>query len=223
MKLKHVATFCLPALGLALAHAQETKTNVPGKADQPPAASKPADEPAAPGTQPAAEAPVDTRKLVTEIGVEPGPAPVAEDQGAEAVISASDGEVTLRRTGTESFEALAKDTDLRAGDQIRTAAGASATLTLADQSTVEIAEDSAVAIGDRNATAEPGAAVAVLYGVARILARYRVSLQTARINTLGDRAEDVFLVSGEALSNAKTVLQLEQELLQDLTLQQAAA
>ncbi len=63
----------------------------------------------------------------------------------------------------------------------------------------------------------------LLYGVARILARYRVSLQTARINTLGDRAEDVFLVSGEALSNAKTVLQLEQELLQDLTLQQAAA
>jgi [protein-PII] uridylyltransferase len=63
----------------------------------------------------------------------------------------------------------------------------------------------------------------LLYGVARILARYRVNLQTARINTLGDRAEDVFLVSGEALSNAKTVLQLEQELLQDLTLQQAAA
>ncbi|HEX6528504.1 MAG TPA: [protein-PII] uridylyltransferase, partial [Burkholderiales bacterium] len=34
----------------------------------------------------------------------------------------------------------------------------------------------------------------LLYGVARILARYRVNLQTARINTLGDRAEDVFLV-----------------------------
>ena len=63
----------------------------------------------------------------------------------------------------------------------------------------------------------------LLYGVARILARYRVNLQTARINTLGDRAEDVFLISGEALSNSKTVLQLEQELLADLTLQQAAA
>ena len=37
----------------------------------------------------------------------------------------------------------------------------------------------------------------LLYGVARILARYRISLQTARINTLGDRAEDVLLISGD--------------------------
>jgi [protein-PII] uridylyltransferase len=62
----------------------------------------------------------------------------------------------------------------------------------------------------------------LLYGVARILARYRVNLQTARVNTLGDRAEDVFLISGEALSNSKTVLQLEQDLLQELTLPEAA-
>jgi [protein-PII] uridylyltransferase len=52
--------------------------------------------------------------------------------------------------------------------------------------------------------------------VARTLGEYHVNLHTARINTLGDRAEDVFLVSGEALSNAKTVLQLEQELLEAL-------
>jgi [protein-PII] uridylyltransferase len=58
----------------------------------------------------------------------------------------------------------------------------------------------------------------LLYGVARTLARYRINLQTARINTLGDRAEDVFLVSGEALSNSKTVLQLEQDLLKELSL-----
>jgi [protein-PII] uridylyltransferase len=61
----------------------------------------------------------------------------------------------------------------------------------------------------------------LLYAVARTLARYRVSLQTARINTLGDRAEDVFLVSGETLANSKTALQLEQDLLADLTLPQA--
>jgi len=58
----------------------------------------------------------------------------------------------------------------------------------------------------------------LLYGVARILARHHINLQTARINTLGDRAEDVFLVSGEALQAPKTVLQLEQELLADLSL-----
>jgi [protein-PII] uridylyltransferase len=62
----------------------------------------------------------------------------------------------------------------------------------------------------------------LLYGVARILARYHVSLQTARINTLGDRVEDVFLVCGEALGNPKTVLKLEQDLLEELTLPAAA-
>jgi [protein-PII] uridylyltransferase len=68
------------------------------------------------------------------------------------------------------------------------------------------------------ATDRPG----LLYGMARILARYHVSLQTARINTLGDRAEDVFLVSGEALASPKTVLQLEQDLLAELSLPAAA-
>ena len=50
------------------------------------------------------------------------------------------------------------------------------------------------------------------------LKRPRVCGQSkrARINTLGERAEDVFLVSGEALSAPKAVLQLEQELLNEL-------
>jgi [protein-PII] uridylyltransferase len=56
----------------------------------------------------------------------------------------------------------------------------------------------------------------LLYGLARTLAQHRVNLHTAKINTLGDRAEDVFLVSGEALGNPKEVLQLEQELLKEL-------
>jgi [protein-PII] uridylyltransferase len=56
----------------------------------------------------------------------------------------------------------------------------------------------------------------LLYGVARTLAQHRVRLHTAKINTLGDRAEDVFLVSGDTLSKPKEVLQLEQELLKEL-------
>ena len=56
----------------------------------------------------------------------------------------------------------------------------------------------------------------LLYGIARILAAHRLSIHSARINTLGDRAEDVFLVSGEPLSNSKTVLQIEQDLMKDL-------
>ena len=62
----------------------------------------------------------------------------------------------------------------------------------------------------------------LLYGLARTLARYKINLHTARINTLGDRAEDVFLVSGETLANPKAVLQLEQELLEELSLPEAA-
>ena len=56
----------------------------------------------------------------------------------------------------------------------------------------------------------------LLYGVARTLARYRIDLHTAKINTLGDRAEDVFLISGDALADSKTVLRLEQELAREL-------
>jgi [protein-PII] uridylyltransferase len=56
----------------------------------------------------------------------------------------------------------------------------------------------------------------LLYSVARVLAEHKVSLHTAKINTLGDRAEDVFLVSGEALTRPKAVLRLEQELFRSL-------
>ena len=56
----------------------------------------------------------------------------------------------------------------------------------------------------------------LLYGLARRLAGHHVNLHAAKINTLGDRAEDVFLVSGEELADPKAVLRLEQELLADL-------
>jgi [protein-PII] uridylyltransferase len=56
----------------------------------------------------------------------------------------------------------------------------------------------------------------LLYGIARILGKYEVDLHTARINTLGERAEDVFLVGGAALGNPRTVLLLEQDLLDQL-------
>jgi len=56
----------------------------------------------------------------------------------------------------------------------------------------------------------------LLYAVARVLAEQKVSVHTAKINTLGDRAEDVFLVSGEVLKRPKAVLRLEQELFRTL-------
>ncbi len=56
----------------------------------------------------------------------------------------------------------------------------------------------------------------LLYRIALILAKYDISIYTAKINTLGDRAEDTFLVQGEALKNARTVVRLESELVQEL-------
>ena len=64
-----------------------------------------------------------------------------------------------------------------------------------------------VTAGDR-----PG----LLYAIARVLSGYEVSVHTAKIATLGERAEDVFVVSGEALANPKTVLQLETDLMEAL-------
>ena len=53
----------------------------------------------------------------------------------------------------------------------------------------------------------------LLYGIARTLARHGINLQAARIMTLGERAEDVFLIEGPALANARHQIQLESELL----------
>ncbi len=56
----------------------------------------------------------------------------------------------------------------------------------------------------------------LLYGIARILGQYGLDLHTAKIVTLGERAEDVFVVSGRALASTKVVLLLEQDLLRVL-------
>jgi len=58
--------------------------------------------------------------------------------------------------------------------------------------------------------------VGLLYSVARVLARHGVNVLTAKILTLGERVEDVFLIDGQALANAREQLQLETELLQAL-------
>jgi [protein-PII] uridylyltransferase len=56
----------------------------------------------------------------------------------------------------------------------------------------------------------------LLYAIALVLSRYGISLHNAKIVTLGERAEDVLVVSGPALSSPKTVLQFETDLLEAL-------
>ncbi len=58
--------------------------------------------------------------------------------------------------------------------------------------------------------------VGLLYAVARVLARHGVNVLTAKILTLGERVEDVFLIDGQGLGHAREQLQLETDLLQAL-------
>jgi [protein-PII] uridylyltransferase len=56
----------------------------------------------------------------------------------------------------------------------------------------------------------------LLYSIASVLAKYKINLHTAKIMTLGERVEDVFLVDGPVLNNARSQIQLETDLLDAL-------
>jgi [protein-PII] uridylyltransferase len=62
------------------------------------------------------------------------------------------------------------------------------------------------------ASDQPG----LLYRIARVLVDHQISLHTAKIDTLGERVEDTFLISGAALKDPKAVVRLESDLVQTL-------
>jgi [protein-PII] uridylyltransferase len=57
----------------------------------------------------------------------------------------------------------------------------------------------------------------LLYSVALVLARHKISVLLAKVSTLGERVEDTFLVDGAALQNNRTQLGIETELLEALS------
>jgi [protein-PII] uridylyltransferase len=56
----------------------------------------------------------------------------------------------------------------------------------------------------------------LLYGITRVLARNDISVQLAKITTLGERVEDTFLISGAQLQVNKRQIEIETELLETL-------
>jgi [protein-PII] uridylyltransferase len=56
----------------------------------------------------------------------------------------------------------------------------------------------------------------LLYSIARVLTRHNLNVHTAKVLTLGERAEDIFLVSGAELGQERNQLEIEQDLLQAL-------
>lgn len=59
--------------------------------------------------------------------------------------------------------------------------------------------------------------IGLLYDIAQVLNRYGVNLQTAKIMTMGERVEDVFLIDGPILGDITQTVALEKELLEVLT------
>ncbi|MCW5320086.1 [protein-PII] uridylyltransferase [Verminephrobacter aporrectodeae subsp. tuberculatae] len=57
----------------------------------------------------------------------------------------------------------------------------------------------------------------LLYLVARVLAQHRLSVQLAKVSTLGERVEDSFLIQGPELQNNARRIQIETELLRALS------
>ncbi|RQO80801.1 [protein-PII] uridylyltransferase [Acidovorax sp. FJL06] len=57
----------------------------------------------------------------------------------------------------------------------------------------------------------------LLYLVARILAQHHLSVQLAKVSTLGERVEDTFLIQGPELQNNARQIQIETELLRELS------
>ena len=56
----------------------------------------------------------------------------------------------------------------------------------------------------------------LLYCISRVLARHEISVQLAKVTTLGERVEDTFLISGRELQMNKRQIQIETELLETL-------
>lgn len=59
--------------------------------------------------------------------------------------------------------------------------------------------------------------IGLLYDIARVLKQYGINLQTAKIMTMGERVEDVFLIDGPALADIDTTVKLENALMDAVT------
>ena len=56
----------------------------------------------------------------------------------------------------------------------------------------------------------------LLYSLARVFAHHGIDLKMAKIMTLGDRVEDIFIVEGPMLGQSRSQMQFERSLLASL-------
>lgn len=158
-------------------------------------------------TQTSAPAPAEAPVAASDSpGVEPGGIERDDQEGPAAFVTATTGTVEVRRVGETQWSAASADTKLYAGDTVRTGDGGTATIVLVDESVIEIAEVSAVAIASRSGTADPASAAAVLGGIARFTVTprapaegpFRVYTPTGVVLTRGTTYGVGVAASGEA-------------------------
>ncbi|MBR6000780.1 MAG: bifunctional uridylyltransferase/uridylyl-removing protein, partial [Oxalobacter sp.] len=61
----------------------------------------------------------------------------------------------------------------------------------------------------------------LLYAIARVFSKHRINLHTAKIMTLGERIEDVFLIDGEKLQQPRQQIQFERDMIEVLRVHDA--
>jgi hypothetical protein len=145
-------------------------------------------------------------------GVQAGGIQRDDKEGPAALLTAANGTVEVRRVGETQWTAAKGDTKLYAGDVVRTADGGTATIKLADESVIEVAETTTIGIASRNGTADPASSAAVLGGIARftVPARvpgegpFRVYTPTAVVLTRGTTYGVGVAASGEARVGVET-------------------
>jgi [protein-PII] uridylyltransferase len=59
--------------------------------------------------------------------------------------------------------------------------------------------------------------IGLLYAITRVLATHDINVHTAKINTLGERVEDVFLIDGAVLNDEREQARLERDLLEAIS------
>jgi FecR protein len=151
---------------------------------------RPASPPPAPPPAPAGPR-VDIGALTGRVGVKPGGL-VHPGIGPDASLMWSEGTVMVRRVGEDRFVEAAAKIALYAGDTIWSGPHTEATIAFADETLVQLAEESVIVVGNRAVSADPASSVALLYGVARLSVSPR------------SRGEGPFLMSaGTAIGGAK--------------------
>ncbi|MBZ0231287.1 MAG: FecR family protein, partial [Deltaproteobacteria bacterium] len=147
------------------------------------------------------KAPTTATAGAVDPGIEAGPIEREAGEGPAAVLAAVSGTVEVRRVGETAYQAAAADTPLYPGDQVRTGEQSTATIAMADESVIEVAEVSTVGVASREGGADPASSAAVLAGLARFTVTSRAPGEGAfKVYTPGGvvmtRAEPVGVESG---------------------------